>query len=148
MKIRLSRIGTIVLIVLLFPIVATLRLVRFLRRRGETKRVYRSSIDGDPLAYSGDRPLLIALWADWAHIWQVATHGIVEQLQREFAGRCEFAYVDASRPAVRAAYGTPVVPTLILRKRGAEIVRFVNVLKADEVKSAVAAAVAEPAHNH
>lgn len=140
MRIRLSRVGAIVLIILLLPFVATLRLVRFLRRR--EKPVFTNSIDGDPLAYIGDKPLLIALWADWAHIWDVATRGIVQQLEREFAGQCEFAYVDASRRSVRQAYGAHVVPTLILRQQGAEIKRFMNVLDADDVRSAIAAVVA------
>jgi hypothetical protein len=37
-----------------------------------------------------------------------------------------------------------VVPTLILRRHGADIARFVNVLNPDEVRSAIAAAVASP----
>jgi thioredoxin-like negative regulator of GroEL len=84
------------------------------------------------------------VWADWAHIWDVATSGIVEQLRQEFAGRCEFAYVEATSRAVRDAYGAQVVPTLILRHRGADIERFVNVLRHDDVRSAIAAAVAKP----
>lgn len=143
MRIRLSRVGAIVLIILLSPVVVTLRLVRFLRlRRQREQPELTSSIQGDPLAYTGDAPLLIALWADWAHVWQAATRGIVEQLEREFVGRCEFAYVDASRRTVRGDYGAEVVPTLILRHRGVEIERFPNVLEPDEVRSAIAAAVA------
>jgi thioredoxin-like negative regulator of GroEL len=80
---------------------------------------------------------------DWAHIWDVATSGIVERLREEFAGRCEFAYVDATSRAVRDAYGAQVVPTLILRHHGTEIGRFVNVLKDADVRSAIAAAIAK-----
>lgn len=140
MQMRVTRFGTIVLMILLLPFVGALRLVRVLRRRD--KPVYTSSIDGPPLAYAGDNPILIAVWADWAHIWDVATSGIVEQLRQEFAGRCEFAYVEATGRAVRAAYGAQVVPTLILRRHGADIERFVNVLRPDDVRSAIAAAVA------
>lgn len=142
MQIRLTRFRTIILMILFVPFVAVLRLVRSLRRR--EKPVYTSSIDSEPLAYAGDNPILIAVWADWAHIWDVATSGIVEQLRHEFAGRCEFAYIEATSRAVTEAYGAQVVPTLILRHRGAEIERFVNVLKHDDVRSAIAAAVAKP----
>ena len=144
MRIRLTRLAAIILLILLFPAVVTLRLVRVLRQRRENTGL-TSSIEGDPLAYTGDAPVLIALWADWASIWQVATRGVVEQLEREFAGRCEFAYVDASTPAVRGAYSVPVVPTLILRQHGTEVKRFVNVLKVDDVRSAIIAAIKSPA---
>jgi len=139
MEIRLTRVRAIVLMVLLLPLVATLRLVRKLRRR--KKPVYASSIHSAPLDYAGDKPILIAVWADWAHVWDVATSGIVEQLSQEFAGRCEFAFVEATSRAVRDAYDVQVVPTLILRHHGAEIRRFVNVLKPDDVQVAIAAAV-------
>jgi len=142
MQIRLTRFRTIVLMIFLLPFVAIPRLVRILRRRG--KPVYASSVDSAPLAYAGDNPILIAVWADWAHIWDIATSGIVEQLRKEFAGRCEFAYVEATSRAVRDAYGAQVVPTLILRRHGAEIERFVNVLRPDDVRSAIAAAVPKP----
>lgn len=142
MQIRLTRFRTIVLLILLVPFVAVLRVVRTLRR--QKKPVYTSSIDGAPLAYVGDNPILIAVWADWAHVWNIATGRIVEQLRREFAGRCEFAYVEATSRAVTDAYGAQVVPTLILRHHGADIERFVNVLRHDDVRSAIAAAIAKP----
>lgn len=142
MQFRLTRIRTILLIIVLLPFVATLRLVRALRRR--EKPIYANSIEGDPLAYTGDNPILIAVWAEWAHIWDVATRGIVAQLEHEFAGRCEFAFIEATNRTVRNAYGAHVVPTLILRHHGADIERFVNVLKPDDVRSAIADAVAKP----
>jgi hypothetical protein len=142
MQLRLTRIGTLLLMILLLPFVATLRLVRFIRRR--EKPIYTNSIEGDPLAYAGDNPILIALWADWAHIWDVATRGIVAQLEHEFPGRCEFAYIEATSRTVKSTYGTRVVPTLILRHHGAEIERFVNVLKPDDVRAAIARVVAKP----
>lgn len=135
MRIRLTRHTAILLMVLLFPVVAVGRVVRALR--GRKNPALRNSIDGDPFAHIGDTPVLIALWADWAHIWVAATRGMVEQLQREFAGRCEFTYVDASAASVRTAYGVAVVPTLILRHRGAEIARFPNALKVEDVRSAI-----------
>lgn len=141
MQMRLTRFRIIFLIILLLPFVLAIRLVHAVRRR--EKPVYTSSIDGPPLDYAGDNPILIAVWADWAHIWEVATSGIVEQLRKEFAGRCEFAYVEATGRAIRSAYGVQVVPTLILRRHGADIERFMNVLRPDDVRAAIAAAVAE-----
>jgi hypothetical protein len=142
MPIRLTRFRTILLVIVLLPFVAVLRFVRRLRRRQKQKPRYTSSIDGDPLAYAGDRPILIAVWADWSHIWEVATSGIVDRLRQEFAGRWEFVYVEVNSRAVSDAYGAHVVPTLILRHHGVEIARFVNVLKDEDVRSAMAAAVA------
>ena len=141
MRIRLTRLTAIILIILLFPFAAIGRLVRALRRR--ERFVLKSSINGDPLAYTGHAPVLIALWADWAHVWNAATRGLVEQLQRDFVGRCEFAYVEVSNPAVKKVYDVAVVPTLILRQHGLDIKRFVNVLKVDEVRSAIASAVSQ-----
>jgi hypothetical protein len=46
--------------------------------------------------------------------------------------------------AVRGVYAAKVVLTLILRQGGAEIKRFANVAKPDELRSAIAAAVAKP----
>jgi thioredoxin-like negative regulator of GroEL len=142
MQIRLTCVRTILLMIVLLPFVAALRLVRALRRR--EKPVYASSIDDAPLDYVGENPILIVVWADWAHVWDIATSGIVERLREEFAGRCEFAFVEATSRAVRDAYGAQVIPTLILRHHGADIERFVNVLRPDDVRSAIAAAVGRP----
>ncbi|MFO0819391.1 MAG: hypothetical protein U1A77_15700 [Pirellulales bacterium] len=141
MKIRLNRFFWLFLMVLLYPIVLTLRAVRSLS--GDRKPVYEGTIAGDPLAYSGDSPLLIAVWAEWASVWTAATADIVEQLKSEFAGRCEFAYVEASSKSVTESYGAQIVPVLILRHRGAEVGRFVNTMELAEVRPAIVAIVGE-----
>jgi hypothetical protein len=140
MAIRVNRFTALVLMALLFPLVLVIGLVRLVM--GRRKPVYASTIEGDPLAYTGDRPLLIAVWAEWASVWTAATAQAVEQLRQEFAGQCEFGYVEASGRSVTDAYRAEVVPVLILRHRGAEVGRFANVLRAEEVRPAIAAAVA------
>ena len=144
MAIRINRFAAILLMVLLFPLVLCIRLVQFLM--GHRKSEYVGTFEGDSLAYSGENPLLIAVWAEGAAVWTAATADVVEQLKQEFAGRCEFAYVEASGRSVIDAYRVEVVPVLILRHRGTEVGRFANVLGADEVRTAIIA-VAEPAHD-
>jgi thioredoxin-like negative regulator of GroEL len=140
MMIRLNRFTAILLMVLLYPLVLVSRLVRFLT--GQRKPVYLGTIEGDPLAYSGEKPLLIAVWAEGAAVWTAATAEVVEQLKAEFAGRCEFAYVEAASRQVTEAYQAEVVPVLILRHHGKEIGRFVNTLGAEAVEAAIVAAIA------
>lgn len=137
LRITLNRFTTGLLLVLLAPVVLTIKLINAVTGRGK-KPVYASTIGGDPLTYSGDRPLLIAVWAPWASVWRAATGQVVEQLRGEFAGRCEFAYVECTTKEVKDAYHAEVVPVLILRHRGQELSRFVNTLEADKVRQAIA----------
>lgn len=137
MAIRINRVTASVLLVLLYPLVLAVRLARLLT--GHRKPVYVGTIEGDPLEYAGDKPVLIAVWAEWASVWTAATAGLVAQLQAEFAGGCEFAYVEASSKAVTERYDANIVPVLILRHRGAEVGRFVNTLGLEEVRPAIAA---------
>jgi thioredoxin-like negative regulator of GroEL len=110
-------------------------------RRGK-ERSYTSTIEGDPLAYDGDRPVLIAIWASWASVWRAATEKFVDQLKGEFSDKCEFAYVECLGRPVQHAYRADVVPVLILRHRGKELARFVNTLEVEQVRQAIAACVA------
>lgn len=137
MAIRINRFMAIVLMVLLYPLVLVIRLVHLLI--GHRKPEYVGTVDGAPLEYAGDKPILIAVWAEGASVWEVATADVVEQLKKEFAGRCEFAYVEASSRAVTEAYGANIVPVLILRHRGAEVSRFVNTMGLEEIRPAIAA---------
>lgn len=137
MAIRINRFMAIVLMVLLYPLVLVIRLVHLLI--GHRKPEYVGTVDGAPLEYAGDKPILIAVWAEGASVWEVATADVVEQLKKEFAGRCEFAYVEASSRAVTEAYGANIVPVLILRHRGAEVSRFVNAMGFEEIRPAIAA---------
>ncbi len=137
MRIGISRVSAIAIIGLLFPIVLAIRVLRFMT--GHRKPVYKGTIDGDALAYAGDMPVLIAVWAESASVWTAATADVVEQLRIEFAGRCEFAYVQATSKSVTESYGAGIVPVLILRHRGTEVGRFVNTMEADEVRPAIEA---------
>jgi hypothetical protein len=137
MTIRINRIIAVVLMVLLYPIVLVIRLVRLMTCY--RKPVYVGTIDGDPLVYAGDKPVLIAVWAEGASVWTAATADVVEQLKKEFGGRCEFAYVEASSKGITETYSANIVPVLILRHRGAEVARFVNTMGSEEVRPAIAA---------
>ncbi len=134
MAIVVTRVTARILLALLFPLWLALKVFWYLM--GYRKPIYVSTIDGDPLRFAGDKPLVIALWHEGLSFWD-DTAAAVEQLRAEFAGRCEFAYVEVTSRAVAEAYNSPVVPALILRHRGAEVGRFVNVMSADEVRPAV-----------
>ena len=141
MKITLNRFTAGLLLILLSPIVLSIKIFNAVTGRGK-KPAYIGTIEGDPLAYSGDRPLLIVVWASWASVWQAATEGVVQQLKDEFSGKCEFAYVECTDRAAMDAYRANVVPVLILRHRGQELARFVNTLAVEEVRKAIAGCVA------
>ena len=137
MRITLNRFTAGLLLILLAPVVLPIKLLNAVTGRGR-KPSYIGTIEGDPLAYAGDRPVLIAVWATWASVWRAATEQVVEQLRGEFTGKCEFAYVECVNSAVKDAYRADVVPVLILRHRGQELARFVNTLEAEQVRQAIA----------
>jgi hypothetical protein len=141
MRITLNRVTAGLLRIVLIPIILPIKLLNALTGRGK-KPAYVSTIPGDPLAYDGDRPLLIAVWAGWASVWRIATEKVVEQLKEEFSGKCEFAYVECADRSVTNAYRADVVPVLILRHRGQELARFANTLEADPVRQAIAGCIA------
>src|ERR1700733_3487679 len=116
MQIKLNRFTAGLLRILLTPVVLLIKLMNAVTGRGQ-KTSYTSTIDGDPLAYDGDRPVLIAVWASWASVWRAATATVVEQLKDEFSGKCEFAYVECVDRSVNDLYRADVVPVLILRHR-------------------------------
>jgi hypothetical protein len=139
-QIRLTRFRRIVLTILLLPFVAVLRLVRTLRRR--EKPVYASSIDGAPLDYADDNPILIALWAIGRTSGMSLRAGLSSDSGRSLPDAVS-SLTSTQRAARSETRTAQVVPTLILRHHGTEIGRFVNVLKDADVRSAIAAAVAK-----
>ena len=124
------------MLIILFPVVLVIRLLRMLTG-GRKKPVYVGTIDGDPLTYMGDRPLVIAVWATSASVWKAATEQVIERLKTELAGRCEFAYVECNSTEVRERYKATVVPLVVIWHRGKEVSRFVNVLKSDEIRQSL-----------
>lgn len=137
MRMGINRVSAMFLSVLIYPLVIMIRLLRCLA--GYRKSVYKGTIDGDPLTYAGDLPVLIAVWGEGASVWTAATAEVVRQLKKEFAGRCEFVYVEASSKSITERYDARIVPALILRHRGKEIGRFVNTMEIDEVRPAIKA---------
>lgn len=138
MRVSIDHVSVRFIRALIYPLVLVSRLFRFLG--GDRKPVYKSTIEGDPLAHDGELPVLIAVWSAEASVWIAATADIVQQLQQEFAGRCEFAYVEATSRSITQRYGAEIVPLLILRHRGRELGRFVNTMELDEVRPALEAA--------
>ena len=131
MEIRIGRSTAKVLRVLLFPIVVLYRLFR--RLRPLKKPEYHSTVT-DPIQAPGSLPIVIAVWASWSTVWTVVTEKIILQLQREFAGRCEFAFVEGESKEVREEYGAKILPVVIVRANGREIERFVNLTKEEPVR--------------
>lgn len=137
MRVSVDRVSVLFLRTLIYPLVLVSRVFRYLG--GNRKPVYESTLDGDPLAYDGELPVLIAVWSEDASVWTAATADIVQQLKKEFAGRCEFAYVEATSRSVTQRYAADIVPVLILRHRGRELGRFVNTMELDEVRPEIEA---------
>jgi hypothetical protein len=97
MPIRLSRFTGLLLFIVLLPIALPVILWKRITGRSRAPS-YRNTIEVDPLSYDGPRPLVIAIWASYATVWEVATEKAIEQLRLEFDGNCEFVYIDGSRP--------------------------------------------------
>jgi thioredoxin-like negative regulator of GroEL len=102
------------------------------------KPTYPNTLEGDPLAYAGPRPVVVSLWATWAAVWTAATEQIIRDLQGEFAGRCEFVYIEANDRSVRESYKVDVVPAVLVFHGGQEVGRFINLSEADALRQCVA----------
>jgi thioredoxin-like negative regulator of GroEL len=134
---RINRFVALLLLILLSPIVLPIRLYRWLTGTGK-KPVYENTLEGDPLSYTGERPVVVALWATWASVWNAATARIVVDLQKKFAGRCEFVYVEATSRGVLETYGADIVPTVLVIQNRQEVGRFVNLLDGEEFERCLA----------
>jgi hypothetical protein len=137
MRIRVNRLTAVLLLILLAPIALPLKLYRWVTGTGK-KPAYPNTLEGDPLAYAGPRPVVVSLWATWATVWSVATEQIIRELQTEFAGKCEFVYIEAVDRSVKAKYGVDVVPAVLVFHGGQEVGRFINLLEADALRRCVA----------
>lgn len=137
MRIVLNRFTASLLLLVLAPVLIPLKAVRRLTG-GRNKPGYSSTLDGDPLAYGGERPVVVAVWADWATVWRVATAEVMDEMKHEFAGRCEFVCVEGGGKEVGAKYGVDVLPVVIVYHRGKEVTRFVNLRDANDLRAALA----------
>jgi hypothetical protein len=136
MQLKLNRFTAILLLVLLAPIVIPIRLFQWITRTAYNPQ-YDNSIDGDPMKYIGDKPIIIAVWAKWASLWKTITDELVSQLRSEFGDRCEFAYIEITKHAQMDELGLDVAPTVILRHNGQDIGRFPNMIDRDEIDAAL-----------
>ncbi len=137
MRIRVNRVTAALLLLLLAPIVLPIRFYRWLTGKGK-KPTYANTLESDPLAYAGQRPLVVSLWATWATVWSVATERIIRELQTEFADRCEFVYIEAADRSVTASFRVDVVPAVLVFHGGQEVARFINLLEADALRQCLA----------
>lgn len=136
MHITLTRFTAILLLLILWPFVVVIRIYNFLTGKGK-KPVYVSTIEGDPIAYAGDRPLVVAIWEMWSPVWRQCGEGIMADLKKEYEGRCEFAYVESARPNVRKVcdtYNVEVLPAILVFHHGKEVARYINATRGDEIR--------------
>lgn len=137
MRIRLDRITATMLLLLLAPIVLPMKLYQWATGTGR-KPTYPNTLEGDPLAYTGPRPVVVSLWATWAAAWKAATEQIVRELQSEFAGRCEFVYIEVADRSATESYKVDVVPAVLVFHGGQEVGRFINLSEAAPLRQCVA----------
>jgi hypothetical protein len=132
MRVSLTRQAARVASVILLPVVVVSKLIR--RVKGDVKsHDYVSTIDCDPTTYTGPRPLVVAIWAEYASIWEI-TESIVKQMQSEFAGVCEFAFVDGGKIDVQRKYDISAVPAVLVYHRGKEVGKFINLIKPEQLR--------------
>ena len=137
MRITLNRFTGRLLLLALLPIVLPTRLWKRLTGRGRPP-TYINTVDVDPFAYGGSRPLVVSIWASYATVWKVATANVIEQLRGEFTDKCEFMFIDGSRGAsVDPRFRVDVLPAVLVFHGGREVGRFINLLDPDEPRKLI-----------
>src|SRR5579862_6095858 len=106
MMIKLNKRRAIFLLILLFPIVMVIKAIKWIS--GERKKVYINTVDIDPLIYTGDKPMVVSVWASWAGVWGI-TEKLVDGLKDAYAGKCEFVYVEGNSPEILKKYKVGMV---------------------------------------
>jgi hypothetical protein len=137
MQIVVNRWTALLLLIVLLPFIIPIKLYQWLTGTGK-KPTYFNTLEGDPRAYAGDRPVVIALWAMGLTVWEVATEQIVQQLQNEFDGKCEFVYVEAVTFAVEEDYKVDNIPAVLVLHHGQEVGRFLNLMEPNELRQCIA----------
>ena len=136
MQLKLNKFTASLLLAALSPLVIAIKMFQKLSG-GKTVKVaeYQNTFEGDPLDYAGDRPLVVAIWADWASLWKMATGPALERLKLEYAGCCEFAYIECKDSGIKDHFKADVLPLVILYHRGTEIARYPNLMSEDQIKT-------------
>jgi hypothetical protein len=152
MRLKLRRPSARLLLLLLAPVLLTIQIRRFLtgqspKRRGRLDPDLLSTIDGDPLAYSGDQPVVVAFWSESTPVWKAAAFPALIQLQTEFGAACKFRYLEAipDNSLIQSELEVSIIPTILVLHHGKEIARFVNVLSGGELRQVLADLVGRPA---
>jgi hypothetical protein len=150
-QLRLNRSRARLLLLILSPLVFLSRLVglfagRGWKRSGRIDPRFLSTVQSDPLDSTGPLPVIAAFWSDGASVWKAAGLPMMARLQSEFAGRCEFWYVEAAADTqpVLDRHQVTIIPTIILFARDKEVARFVNALSDDDLRRALAGLLMEP----
>jgi hypothetical protein len=136
MQLKLNRFTTLLLLVFLAPVVLPIWLYQWITETAYNPQ-YDNSVDGDPLEYAGDKPIIISVWAKWASVWKTITDDLVSQLRAEYGDRCEFAYIEITKQIQMVELGHDVAPTVILRQKGNDIERFPNMIDRGELEAAI-----------
>jgi thioredoxin-like negative regulator of GroEL len=136
MQLKLNKFTASLLLAVLSPLVFVIKMFQNLSGGKKAKAVeHQNTIEGDPLAYTGDRPLVVALWMNGASLWKVATEPALERLKLEFTGRCEFAYIECKDSGTMDRFKADILPLVILYNRGTEIARYPNLMSEDQLKT-------------
>ena len=136
MLIKLNRFTAILLFLLISPIAVPILLYRWVTGTGYNP-VYQNTVEGDPFAYAGDKPIIISVWAKWAGIWKTSTDEIIQQVRSEYGDRCEFGYIEITNLKQYDEIGVNVAPTVIVRHKGIEVDRFPNMFEREPLESAL-----------
>lgn len=77
---------------------------------------------------------LIDFWASWCPPCKVM-NPVVEELEKEFAGKVEFVKYDVDQNAEAAGkYGVMSIPTYVIEKDGKEVARASGAKPKEELK--------------
>ncbi|MDP9420025.1 MAG: thioredoxin [Actinomycetota bacterium] len=90
-------------------------------------------------------PVVVDLWAPWCGPCRTLSP-ILEQLAREFAGRCKLVKVNVDEaPATSARFAVQGIPTLVALRDGREVGRQVGAAPGERLRGWISANLASAA---
>ncbi len=113
-------------------VVLVLAAVSYFSLRGPSEpipEVY-ASYTGRPEDYSGDKILLVAVYADWASVWRM-TAQVLSELDPD---KYDIQLIDAnSNPEMVKSLGADIIPTVIVFQNGKETGKHPNLTSAEDL---------------